>query len=59
MTEQRRPLEHRRLLILVVAREERPDVALLDVELGDEVVYPLADVLIILEVPVVFAKAYG
>ena len=45
--------------LAVPTREERPDVALLDVKLGDEVVYPLADVLMILEVPVVFAKAYG
>ncbi len=36
----------------------RPTAALLDVRLGDEEVYPLADLLRHLEVPFVFATAY-
>jgi CheY-like chemotaxis protein len=35
----------------------RPTAALLDVRLGDEEVYPLADLLRRLEVPIVFATA--
>ena len=45
--------------LALLAQEEGPDVALLDVKLGDEMVYPLADVLTELDVPVVFATAYG
>lgn len=45
--------------LALLDREERPDVALLDVKLGEEMVYPLADALMDLEVPVVFATAYG
>lgn len=40
-------------------REDWPDLALLDVKLGDETVYPLADVLRRLGIRFVFATAYG
>ena len=42
----------------LLAREDRPDSALLDVKLADELVYPLADVLRGRGIPFVFATAY-
>jgi CheY-like chemotaxis protein len=44
--------------LALLARGDRPDTALLDVKLGDEVVYPLADVLHEQGIPIIFVTAY-
>lgn len=45
--------------LALLAREERPDIAVLDVKLGDEVVYPLADVLMPLRCPLSSPRPMG
>jgi CheY-like chemotaxis protein len=43
----------------VLDRESPPDFAILDVNLGGEMVYPLADLLRARGIPYLFATAYG
>jgi CheY-like chemotaxis protein len=44
---------------LGVLGTRRPDAAVLDVNLGRETVYPVADKLAVLEIPFIFATGYG
>jgi CheY-like chemotaxis protein len=44
---------------LAILRTQKPDVAILDVNLGRELVYPLADHLDRIGIPYVFATGYG
>jgi CheY-like chemotaxis protein len=44
---------------LMIARERRPDVAVLDVNLGGELVYALADQLDRSGIPLIFTTGYG
>lgn len=44
---------------LRLAAEERPDAAVLDVNLGSETVYPVAETLKAARVPYVFVTGYG
>ena len=44
---------------LVLAQETRADVALLDINLGGALAYPVADVLRERGVPIVFTSGYG
>jgi CheY-like chemotaxis protein len=47
------------LQALELTAKERPDAAVLDVNLGTEPVYPVADALTRAEVPFVFVTGYG
>jgi CheY-like chemotaxis protein len=44
---------------LAVLAQHRPDVALLDVNLGREKVFPVADMLIARTIPFIFSTGYG
>jgi CheY-like chemotaxis protein len=44
---------------LSILRQRRPDVAVLDVNLGGEPVYPVVERLAAAEIPFVFATGYG
>jgi CheY-like chemotaxis protein len=44
---------------LALARRERPHLAVLDIDLGGETSFPVADVLDALDVPYLFATGYG
>lgn len=44
---------------LVAARAERIDIALLDVNVGGEKVYPVAEILAARHVPLLFISGYG
>ena len=45
--------------LALLTSEHRPDLALLDVKLGDEMVFPLADELRRRDIPLIFATGYG
>jgi CheY-like chemotaxis protein len=44
---------------LEILRTQRPDAAVLDVNLRDELAYPVAEKLDALEIPFIFATGYG
>jgi DNA-binding response OmpR family regulator len=44
---------------LEILRNQRPDAAVLDVNLRDELAYPVAEKLDVLEIPFIFATGYG
>jgi CheY-like chemotaxis protein len=44
---------------LSIARDRRPDIAVLDVNLGGELVYPVADHLDRAGIPLIFTTGYG